>query len=91
MCLISVPNLKEIHLGEGCMFFLVQSYCFKSVRRRVEEKYEENRAIFRNAYFKNYLADFLQIWYAKSCNVYRGHKICEFDRNRFSSYRDMRC
>ena len=30
-----------------------------------EEKYEENWEIFRNAYPKNYLAQFLQIWYAK--------------------------
>ena len=33
MCLISVPNLNEIHPREGC-FFLAQSYCFKSVQRR---------------------------------------------------------
>ena len=33
MCLISVPNLKEIHPGEGC-FYLAQSYCCKSVQRR---------------------------------------------------------
>ena len=53
MCLISVPNLKEIHPGEGFWLkVIVLSRCEE------EEKYEENRAIFRNAYFKNYLADF---------------------------------
>ena len=57
MCLISMPNSKEIHLEEACMF-LAQSYYFKLVQRR---KYKENRAIFRNAYFKKYLANFSQI------------------------------
>ena len=32
MCLVSVPNLKEIYPGENC--FLAQSYYFKSVQRR---------------------------------------------------------
>ena len=65
MCLISVPNLKEIHPGEDCFFWLkviVLSRC-----KEEEEKYEENWAIFRNVYLKNYLADFPQIWHAKSC------------------------
>ena len=64
MCLISVPNFKEIYLGEGCFFWfkiIVLSWCEEEDE---EERYEENRAIFRNTYFKNYLADFLQIWYA---------------------------
>ena len=88
MCLISVPNLKEIHLGEGC-FFLAQSYCFKSVQRR---KYEENRAIFRNVYFKNYTANFLQIWYAKSCSYMEGIKYINLiEIGPVPSYRDMRC
>ena len=63
MFLISVLNLKEIYVGEGCFFwlkFIVLSQC-------KEEKCKENRAIFRNTYFKNHLADFTQIWYAKSC------------------------
>ena len=64
MCLISAPNLNEIHLGEGCFFwlkFIVSNWC------KEEEKYEENWAILRNAYFKSYLADFPQVWYAKLC------------------------
>ena len=64
MCLIIVPNLKEIHLGKGCFSWLkviVLNQCEE------EEKYEENRTIFRNAYLKNYLANFLQISYAKLC------------------------
>ena len=64
MCRISVPNLKEIHPGKGCFFWLevvVLSWCEE------EEKYEKNWAIFRNAYFKNFLTNVLQIWYAKSC------------------------
>ena len=46
MCLIGVPNLKEIDPGEG--YFLAQIYCFKLVRRG--RKCKENRAIFRNTY-----------------------------------------
>ena len=53
-------------------------------RRR---KYEENQAIFSNAYFKTYLANFLKFG-MPSC-VYGGHKINKFYRNRTSSYRDM--
>ena len=74
--------LKEIHLKESC-FFLTQSYYFK------KEKCEENWAIFKNAYLANYLSDFLQIGMYR--RVYGGHKICKFDRNWCSSYRDMRC
>ena len=76
MCLISVPNLKEIHPGEICFSWLkvvALNWC-------EEEKCEGNRAIFRNAYLTNYLSDFFQIWYAKSC-IYGGHKIYKFDRN----------
>ena len=61
MCCISVLNLKEIHLGEGCFSWLKVII----LNRYKEEKYEENRAIFRHTYLKNYLADFLQIWYTK--------------------------
>ena len=60
MCLISVPNLKEIHSEEGGFWLKVIV-----LNRCKEEENEENEAIFRNAYLKNYLADFLQIWYAK--------------------------
>ena len=55
MCFNSVPNLKEIHPGKECFSWLKVIV----VNRCDEEKYEENRAIFRNAYFKNNLADFL--------------------------------
>ena len=79
MCLISVPNLKEIHPGEGWLKVVV-NWC-----EGEEEKREENWAIFRNLYLTNYLS--------QTCisHVYGGHKIYEFDRNRSSSYRDMRC
>ena len=87
MCLISVPNFKEIHLGED-YFFPAQSYCFKLVRR--EEKYKENRAIFRNSYFKNYSTLIFFKFGMASC-VYGGHKIHKFDRNWSSSYRDTSC
>ena len=49
MCLISVPNLKEIHPGEG-----VLSWLKVVVNQCEEEKCEENWAIFRNAYLTNY-------------------------------------
>ena len=47
MCLISVPNLKEIHLGESWLKAIVLNRCEEA------EKYEENRAIFRNLYLTN--------------------------------------
>ena len=62
MCLISVPNLKEIHQGKGWLKVIVLDGC-----KEQEEKHEENWAIFRNVYLKTYLAGLLQIWYAKSC------------------------
>ena len=57
MCLIfSVPNLKEIHPGEGLLKVISLNQC--------EEKCEENWAIFRKAYLTNYISNFLKIWYA---------------------------
>ena len=78
MFLISVPNLKEIHLRED--------YCFKLVWRRRRRKMWRKLAILKNAYLTNYLSEFLQIWYVMSC-IWR----CKFDRNWSSSYRDMKC
>ena len=43
MCIISAPNLKEIHLEEGWLKVTVLNWCKK-------EKCEENWAIFRNLY-----------------------------------------
>ena len=86
MCFISVPSVKEIHPGQGCFSWLkvvVVNRCEE------EEKREENWAIFRKAYLTNYLSDFFKFGML-SC-VYGGHKIYEFNRNPFSSYRDMRC
>ena len=66
MCLIGVPNLKEIDSWEGC-FWLAQSYfCKMSCEEEEEEIGEENRAIFRNTYLANYWTDFFQIWYVGS-------------------------
>ena len=47
MCLISVPNLKEIDERKGGSKLLYLNQC-------KEEKCEENRAIFRNVYLRNY-------------------------------------
>ena len=47
--------MKEIHPWEDWFFWLK----IIVLNRCEEEKYEENWAIFRSAYFKNYLADFL--------------------------------
>ena len=55
MCLISVPNLKEIHSREGWLKIIVLNWC--------KEEEKENQEIFRNIYLTNYLSDFLQIWY----------------------------
>ena len=41
-----------------------------------------------NTYLVKYWADFFQIWYVVLHNG--GHKICEFDINQSSGYRDMR-
>ena len=79
MYLISVPNLKEIHPGEGCFFWLK---VIALNRCKEEEKYEENLET-------NISADFLK--FSMPSHVYGGHKICKFDRNRSSSYRDTRC
>ena len=53
MCfiIICLPNWKEIHPGEGFSWLkvIVLNWC-------KEEKYEENQAIFRNAYLKNVIS-----------------------------------
>ena len=53
MCLISVPNFKEIHPREGC-FFLAQVIVLNQCEEG-GEKFDENWAIFSNAYLTNYL------------------------------------
>ena len=52
MCLISVPNLKEIH---PWLKVTVLNRCEE------EEKCEEKWVILRNAYLADYISDFLQI------------------------------
>ena len=64
MCLIGVPNLKEIDPWEGCFGWLKVTFV---KRCEEEEKGEENGAIFRNTYLANYWVDFFQIWYVESC------------------------
>ena len=56
MCLISVPNLKEIH-PEKAFFSWLKVIV---LNRCEEEKYEENQVIFRNAYLKNYLIVYME-------------------------------
>ena len=81
MRIISVLHLKEIHPGEGCFFF-VQSYCFKLVQRR--------KNMFSEVHIsKTTWPIFLK--FGMPSRVYGGYKICKFNRNRSSSYRDMRC
>ena len=48
MCLIGVPNLKEIDPGESWLKVIVLNWCEE------EEKCEENRAIFRNLILGNF-------------------------------------
>ena len=50
MCLISDPNLKVIHLGEGYFSWLKVIV----LNRCEEEKCENNWVIFRNMYLANY-------------------------------------
>ena len=51
MCLISVPNLKEIHPGDGCFFLAQETVVFSWLKivvnqcEEVEEKCEDNLAI----------------------------------------------
>ena len=59
MCLISAPNLKEIHPGAGCFSWL-KVIVVNQWEEEEEGKCKENWAIFRNAYLTNYLSDFLQ-------------------------------
>ena len=56
MCFISVTNLKEIHLGEGC-FFLAQSYCFESVLRKMWRKLGN---------FQKHISRKLLIWFSSN-------------------------
>ena len=59
MCLISVPNFKK-SIQEKDVFFWLKIIVLSRCEEE-EEEYEENQAIFKNAYFKNYLADFPQL------------------------------
>ena len=90
MCLIGVPNLKEISLLEGCFGWLKVTFV---KRCEEEEKCEENGAIFMNTYLINYwgMGRFLSNLVSKIVYcVYRGHTIHELDRNQPSGYRDTR-
>ena len=60
MCLIGVPNLKEIDPREKGVFGWLK---VTFVKRCEEEEGEENRAIFRSTYLANYWPDLFQIWY----------------------------
>ena len=64
MCHItSIPNLDEIHPGEGCFLWLkviVLNRC-----KEEKEKCEENRTDFKNTYLTNYISNFLHVWYVK--------------------------
>ena len=51
MCLISVPNSKKIHPTEDCFSWLIVIV----LNQCLEEKCEENQAIFRNVYLANYV------------------------------------
>ena len=53
MCLISVPNLKEIDERKGGSKLLFLNQC------KEEEKCEENQAIFRNIYIYIYIQSHL--------------------------------
>ena len=86
MCLIiSVPNLKEIHPREHWLQVIVLNWCEE------EENCEENRTVFKNAYLDRKLL--IQFSSSLVCKVMYmgGHKMCKCDKDRSSSYRDMRC
>ena len=76
--------MKSIY-GKGVYGWLKVTFV---KRCEEEEKGEENKEIFRNTYLANYWMDFFQIWYVG--HIYGGHKVCEFDTNWHSGYRDMR-
>ena len=77
MCLIRVPNLKEIHPREGC-FFLAQSYCFKSVQRRRNMK-KIGQFLETHISKTTWLIFFK---FSMPSRVYGGHNICKFGTNR---------
>ena len=71
---------------------MAQSYSIVLIQCEEEEEYEENWAILRNTYLKNYLADLLQIWYAKSCSYMEDIKYVNLiEIGPVVSYRDTRC
>ena len=77
MCLISVPNLKEIHPGESWLKVIALNWGKEEEEQ--DEKCKENWTILRNTYFKKYLANFLKIWHAKLCiwNLMQKHLRCK--------------
>ena len=82
MYCISVPNLKEIHSGEGWLKVIILNRC-------KEEKCKDNWVIFGNAYLANCYP--IHFKFSMYNHVYEEHKICNFDRNQSNRYRDMRC
>ena len=67
-----VLNLKEIEAREDGLHKFLKIFLF----RCEEEKYEENRAIFKSGYLVNRWCNQHQIWYEGE--VYVEHKICDW-------------
>ena len=70
------------------MFFWFK--CVVLNRCEEEEKCEENWAIFRSIYILQ-TTKLIFFKFGMRSRVYGGHKICKFDRNQSSGYRDMMC
>ena len=72
MCLISVPNLKEIHLGKDCFLWL-KIIVLNGMKKKNVKKIGQflEMHILQTAYWI----------FAQCCiqsHVYGGHKICKF-------------
>ena len=80
-----MSNLKEIDPREGCLW-LAQSYFCKTARRR--RKGEENRQ-FLGTHISQTIG-LMSFKFGMYGRVYGWHKICEFDRDHPSGYRDTR-
>ena len=81
MSRISVPNVKEIHSGEGWLKLIVVNWC------------EEEKNVKKIGQFSEHISCKLLIRFSSNlvCKVmynYSGHTICKFGRKRSSSYRD---
>ena len=84
MCLIGVPNMKEIDPEEGYFWLKVV------VVNRFEEENVKKIDNFQKHISRKLLSQFYLNVVYKVIYVYKGHKLCEFDINWSSGVRHKR-